>query len=173
MTWQILNFTVCRVARQHRWYCDHRLQSRHPVHTGLYGWTAVSLGNQYINYVRSCPLPNNDAWGVMSGNMERRGVRQRQCAFHLVGNCLGAQLTANTDLRHELNARLAFLCTSWIGYPLNVWPSGTARWTACWNSSFPAVTPARSIHTQRTASHRANLNVCSTVNPQIKAGSPI
>jgi len=55
---------------------------------------------------------------------------------------------ASTDLRHELNARLAFLCTSWTGYPLNVWPSGTARWTACWNSLLPAVTPGRSSHTQ-------------------------
>lgn len=53
---------------------------------------------------------------------------------------IGVILT-NIYFKHVAKARLAFLWENWIGYPLKVWPSGTACLIESWNSSFPAEIP--------------------------------
>lgn len=50
-------------------------------------------------------------------------------------------ILTNIYFKHVAKARLAFLWENWIGYPLKVWPSGTACLIESWNSSFPAEIP--------------------------------
>ena len=70
---------------------------------------------------------------------------QRNCLINISTAIYYPSDMRDAYLRHAANARRAFLCTNCIGYPLNVWPSGTARRIACWNSSLPAVTPGTKI----------------------------
>lgn len=63
-------------------------------------------------------------------------------------------------LRQVANAFLGFLCENWMGYPLNVWPSGTASFIDSWNSSLPGIRPVSCQFKQKINLHDTILCHC-------------